>query len=414
MAKNKEHGVEGISRAVKSLVELLLDSGFRVECRDGVRGASGTIWKVDCVFSKDYSVFVLNGVILSSPDPPTISLIEHAYTIKNDTGSDKVIVVAPEPGDRPIKSLARKLGVVILTPTAIKRAHLRTGEEPEWKPIEAFHFLPLVSGRHVAELVDKGTVLQSFLGSLFQGRRHKVLGARVAYIPLLCLHGFVHTLDKEPETLEAEESSLCFDMVSGSLVSADEGSITIVEEWSKLGELSDDAVEVLRYLGSMGTCSLSGLEEALKKEDLELVMEVLQDYGLVDNIGGDNYRIAKPPLEGYVSPVETAKEKRARLVKGLPGCGTAFPALVGSDKLEKIVGIHGLFKEKAIIYYPLYVVVVLKERAGKRIETAMMFDALSGKRVEDFEEVIAETPAIIEVDKIINDVVEKGGIEECA
>lgn len=413
MAKSGEHGAASIARAVKSLVELLADKGFTVECKDGVRGASGTLWKVDCVFSKDYSVFVLNGIILSSPDPPTLSLIEHAFTIKNDTGSDKVIVVVPEPGDRSIKSLARKLGVAILTPSTIERAYLRAGEELEWRPLEVFHAPPLVRGSSVVGLVEKGTILHSFLGSLFQGRRYRVLGARVAYIPLLCLHGFVHTLDKEPETLEAEESSLCFDMVSGSLVSVDEESITIVEEWSKLGELSEDAIEVLRYLGSMGTCSLSGLEEALKKEDLELVIEVLQDYGLVDNVGGDNYRVAKPPLEGYVSPLEAVRGKQAKLVKGLPGCGTTFPALVGSDKLEKIVGVHGLFKERAVVYYPVYVVVVLKERAGKRIETAIMFDGLSGKRIEDFEEIIAETPAVIDVDKIINDVVERGGVEEC-
>ena len=412
---NDKRGDTGtaVANAVKSLVELLSEKGFTIECKDGIRGASGTIWKVDCVFSKDYSVFKLNGVIISSYDPPTISLIEHAYTIKNDTGSDKIVVVAPDPGDRPIKSLAKKLGVVILTPSLISKARLRAVEESEWGPLETFHLLPLVKGSDVVEAAERGAPLYSILGSIFQSKKYKVLGARVAYLPLLCVHGFVHTLDKEPESLEAEESSLCFDMVSGSLVSMEEDAITIVEEWSKLGELSDDAIEVLTHIGSMGTCSLSSLEESLRKEDLELIVEVLQDYGLLDNVGGDNYRVAKPPLEDYIPPTQAAKEKGVEPVKGFPKCGTSFPALVGSDRIERIVGVHGLFREKAIVYYPIYVVVILKEKAGKRIETAMMFDGLSGKRTEDLEEVIAETPAIIEVDKIINDVVENGGIEEC-
>jgi hypothetical protein len=403
---------EGVADAVKVLVELLRRKGFIVECKDGVRGASGTIWRVDCVFSKNYSVFTLNGIILSSHAPPTISLVEHAYTIKNDTGSDKMVVVVPEPGDKPIKSLAKKLGVVILTPHQIRETRV-VEEERELGPLETFHLNPVVKGVEVVEQAEKGAGLHSLLGSIFQGRRHKVLGARVAYIPLLCLHGFVHTLDKEPESLEAEESSLCFDMVSGSLVSMDEGSITIVEEWSKLGELSEDAIEVLNRVGSMGTCSLSSLEEALKNEDLELIIELLQDYSLLDNVGGDNYRVAKPPLDNYVSPVEAVRGKGLELLKGAPSCGSSFPALVGSEKIERIVEIHGFFRDKAIIYYPVYVVVTLKEKTGKRIETAMMFDGVSGRRIEDFEEVIAETPAIIEVDKIINDVVERGGVEEC-
>ena len=111
--------------------------------------------------------------------------------------------------------------------------------------------------------------------------------------------------------------------------------------------------------------------------------------------------LAKPPLSGYRDPLS---ESENLLEKGRPSCGRILRSHIGLGKMERIIRAYGRIKSEAILYYPLHVLVYARRKGDKSVEVAVLIDGITGERVAELEEMLASSPAVTEMDEIIDEV----------
>ena len=379
---------------------------FSVKCgKRKIKGASGVEWDVDCEFNKNYNIFNVNGlVILYKYKKIDLSSLEHAYTVKMDTGVDKVLVVISDGMiSEDILRIARKLGIEIISGRTIiglrKESKLKELYEEKTYFIE-----PKYDAKEIEVIVKEEGYLSSGIISRFSSKKHELVGIKLAYIPMYCFTTIIHSIDEEPEIIEAEDVILCFEALSGSLISIEDNELSVVDEWRQVGEIEDDVIDVLKLISELGSVSRTQLEEHFKDPNIDLALDVLMEYGLVEPMGADLYKVEAPPIGDYRSPMEAL---RSQLKRGLPPCGILFDAMINISKLEGILEAYGLVKDYTILYYPIYLAIIRKEKTGRRIDTVIMIDGISGARLKDIEELILDSAAIKQIDKVISDVESK-------
>ncbi|MEB3860707.1 MAG: hypothetical protein GSR84_00625 [Desulfurococcales archaeon] len=385
---------------LKRVTSILESHGFKVECNGKTRGASGSYWDVPCIGSLSIGpVTIRIGVAAASTVDS--DAVEYYLSAKNDLALDKVIVVTRERPPEELVRLASRLGISVVPGTEI-REPLGPRERGE-----TFYIHPQVTVEEVLERIRTGRIrgLKPVIPIL--GRRKNILGARLLLYPLLCYRGTIHAHLGGEGAIATREVDLCFEAGSGSLVTVEEHGLSIVWEWGQLGEIEDTAVDVLAVIGEIGTVSLTQLKEHFSDMDVEIALSVLEEYGLVDRLGGDMYTIAKPPIQGYKSPMT---ELRGLLAKEPPQarCARRLEPMVDPLKLRRIVESIGTVEEEAVLYYPVYMVVVEDERSD--IKQTILVDGVKGTRLDDLEEVVSDSKMVKAIEKVMDEI-EMGG--EC-
>ncbi len=386
---------------LKRVTSILESHGFNVECNGKMRGASGSYWDVPCIGSLNIGpVTIRIGVAAASTVDS--DAVEYYLSAKNDLALDKVIVVTRERPPGELVRLASRLGISVVPGPEI-REPLGPSERGE-----TLYIHPQVTVEEVLERIRTGRIrgLKPVIPIL--GRRKNILGARLLLYPLLCYRGTIHAHLGGEGAIATREVDLCFEAGSGSLVTVEEHGLSIVWEWGQLGEIEDTAVDVLAVIGEIGTVSLTQLKEHFSDIDVEIALSVLEEYGLVDRLGGDMYTIAKPPIQGYKSPMT---ELRGLLAKEPPQarCVRRLEPMVDPLKLRRIVESIGTVEEEAVLYYPVYMVVVEDERSD--IKQTILVDGVKGTRLDDLEEVVSDSKMVKPIEKIVEEVEKR---RECA
>ena len=393
------------------VVAYLKSNGFDVDCRGEIKGSSGVMWRADCVFSRNFGIFKVTGIIVRNKgkESSVMGTLEHAYTIKTDTGVDKVVIIYDKQTvSREVKELAYKLGMVIVDLNDYERLRRSIERGTAYMGIDEFYVEPRISAREVAEHEANNKGIMGVIGQ----RKAKILGVILAYMPLYCAKASIHsTSDKE---ISYAEYSLCFEGSTGSLVSLDrDGGIYVVMEWQQLGELDPQALEVLKFISEIGTISIAQLKEHFYGSiDVESALEVLVEYGLIEETGG-LYTLKEPPVEVYLSPLEEF-EAKGTIKRGRPRCGRILSQTVDFGVLRDIVESYGTIEREGVLYYPLYLVVVEKEKGRQKVSKVRIIDGLTGERLRDLEELIVDSRMADEINEIVIEVEKNPGIiDEC-
>ncbi|WP_062662631.1 hypothetical protein [Aeropyrum camini] len=81
--------------------------------------------------------------------------------------------------------------------------------------------------------------------------------------------------------------------------------------------------------------------------------------------------------------------------------------------IVKILSAFGGVKGYRIVYYPLLLLVYRREVKGRTIEITILIDGLVKKRLAEVEELLGESPAVADIDRIIEYILKKRDIEVC-
>ncbi len=381
-------------KAMSLLVELLKSKGYRVSCEGKHLRVNGAELSVDCIARQEIGpVRVSIGII--TIDSPTADTIEQALVAKNMIPLDKVIIVS-DTVQRDLAEIAERLGIVLVTPSLLNLAMA-----DKLRQVVEAYIEPGI-GVEEMKLMMREAKIPGIKPIPLLGRRKRPLGLRLLYYPILCYHVTVHALNGG-EAIATRDTILCLEAGSGSLVEWDDG-LSIVWEWGQLGELDDDAVEVLLAISRIGTVSLTQLREQFRDLDAELAVSVLEEYGLIERVGGDMYSIAPPPLEGYKPIIDAVKDRIRE--KPLDGpCTRVLKPVVDPLKIRKIVEAIGRIEDEKILYYPVYMIVLSEEKSYTYL--TLLVDGVTGSRLEDLEEVVRDSIMMKEIDAIIEEVERK-------
>jgi hypothetical protein len=241
-------------------------------------------------------------------------------------------------------------------------------------------------------------------------RKGDFIGARLAYLPLYCFIVHLHSVDYTPLFLESETATLCFESATGSLVTFDDG-LRLATFWQRVGELGDDAVSVLRRIADLGEASIAELREEFKdRVDVSSVIDVLLERGLIEPRSPETYSPAPLPTQRIKDPYTKLK---GIVREGEPRCGFKMKPHVRKSRIASVLEVYGHIKDNLVLHYPLVFVVYTRRAGDRRIEMAIAVDGVTGDRLGEIEELIAESPAVSEVDSLVDDVSSTGGIKLC-
>ncbi|WP_148706452.1 hypothetical protein [Aeropyrum camini] len=330
------------------------------------------------------------------------SCIGRAYAAWKDGVIDKAVVII---SDQSVPaSLAGKFGFIDFVFRDEIEAMV-SASTVEAERVETLYYRPNVSVEDVAKLAEKhrGRII----------KKGEFVGASTAFIPLYCFDVDFHTVDFVEEALEHATAVLCFDGITGSTIHYDEG-LRILGEWKGLGLLSNEAVAVLKRIAELGEASIAELKEEFGGNvDIESIIEVLVEKRLVEPVGMDIFTLAEPPLEA--AQLERILESKFAGFKavGRPGCGFTLTPRVSMHNIVKILSAFGGVKGYRIVYYPLLLLVYRREVKGRTIEITILIDGLVKKRLAEVEELLGESPAVADIDRIIEYILKKRDIEVC-
>ncbi len=383
---------------LKRVTSILETRGFNVECNGKIRGASGSYWDIQCIGSLSIGPAIIR-IGVAAASTVDSNAVEYYLSAKNDLALDKVIVVSKTRPPEELVRLALRLGISLVHGAEVE-AEPRAGERGR-----TLYIHPQITMEEVLERIRTGRIKGIKPVIPILGRRKSILGSRLLLYPLLCLKGTIHAHLSGEGAIATREVDLCFEAGSGSLVSMEEHGLSIVWEWGQLGEIEDTAVDVLVVIGEIGTVSLTQLKEHFSDMDVELALSVLEEYGLIDRLGGDMYTIARPPIHGYKSPMvelrELVEEKHPE-----SGCARTLDSMVDPIKLRRIVESIGTVEEEATLYYPVYMVVVEDERSS--IKHTILVDGVRGARLDDLEEVVSDSKMVKAIERIIEEIERNG------
>jgi len=397
--------VEGL----RPIVSALRDAGFRVDCEPRIKQATTRV-EGPCRFEGRFGPFKIRGVLLYAAEPDDAilrELIQYKLEYKAQVAVLASAVHVP-PG---LRAVADALGIVIV--------------EPEKAVADAARRLEEVTDYTVKARIDRGQAeaifrekiaasLKGLLGGVFSGVRVTFEGLVLAYYKFRCYDTMLHAIDKSDEALESEETRLCFETATGTLVGYEDGRLVVYDELTRLGELDDDAIAVLEQLSKIGTMSLNEIGELIGGIDrARIVVDILLEFGLVEVEVGDQVSIAPLELSDY-RDLLTWLEGEGLLVKGRPpSCAETLGPGFDEKKLDRIVSALGLVRRVYNVYYPIYIGVFRKRKNEKAIDVSILLDGVTGKRMEDFEELIADSYVVFKLDEIVNNVLSGKAEKEC-
>jgi hypothetical protein len=331
-----------------------------------------------------------------------------ALALKNEHSLDKIIVVASKGLTHEAESQSLNLDwleIVSLeeferTVSSIKPVVRR---QEAISGIAEFHIKPRINSeeglmrlaeRHRGRIIRKGDII----------------GSRIAFLPLYCTLVHVHTIDYTTDYLESEHVRMCFETITGSLVTYEDG-IRPATFWQRIGELGEELVKLVHRIADLGEASMSELKEEFRFSiDLEAAIDVLIEKGLIEPRAPDTYSLASLPTSRIRDVFERLEP---HLVEGKPGCGMVLRQYSKPEKIKSIVEPYGSIKEERLVYYPLHIIIYTKRAGNRKIDIAITVDALTGSRLGELEELLAESPAVVDIDYIVDRVAEEGGLEVC-
>jgi len=397
--------VEGL----RPIVSALRDAGFSVDCEPRIRQATVKV-EGPCRFEGKFGPFRIRGVLIYASEPDD-SILRELIRYKLEYKAQVAVLASAVPVPSGLKAVADALGIVIV--------------EPDRPLAEAERRLQEIVDYTVKARIDRGEAekifrekvaasLRGLLGGVFSGVRVTFEGLVLAYYKLRCYDTMLHAIDKSDEALESEETRLCFETATGSLVGFEDGQLVVYDELTRLGELDDDAISVLEQLSKIGTMSLNEIGEHIGGIDrAKIVVEILLEFGLVEVEVGDQVSIAPLELSDYKDPL-TWLESEGLLLRGRPpSCAEILGPGFDEKKLDRIVGALGLIKRVYNVYYPIYIGVFRKKKNEKAIDVSILLDGVTGKRMEDFEELIADSYVVFKLDEIVNNILSGKVGEEC-
>jgi len=370
---------------IESIKHILGDAGFETEQNVSITGKSGINWVID-VYGKSYcKIFDLTiAVVVLVDEPLGPEKVSYYAYMKNDTDLDKVILVTNMKTDFDAKKIAENAGINIVEVSKLAMVTQKARGVLMKPHLKRVHVSPRLSHE---KIMDKLKCEKTLLG----GCKRKLVDAVLVYLPM---YSYTITLElphKASHEIEFEEHTVTFESIKGSMVHVDEhGTLEIDRNYSNLGELSFEVLEVIRYIVEHGPLTKEELFELVSVDEkkLERILLILLDKMLVD-IYGDTYTIRQFTVPArYKSVTDFYKDN---LEPGVPTEGEVASPKVSLDKLEYFLSIFGEVTDRTILYYPLYVAIY--ERPGTIIRVKV-FDGNTGERLEEFEEILEHTDVL--------------------
>ena len=394
---------------LRPIVSALRDTGFRVECEPRIKQAGPRV-EGPCRFEGRFGPFTLRGVVIYATEPDD-GILRELIQVKVAYKAQVAVLVSSSRVPPGLRAAADALGIVIVEPEVPVEA--RRGEE--YEPVDYTVKAVVDVGR--AEELFRGKItasLRGLLGGMFSGTKVSFTGSILAYYTFRCYDVVLHAIDKSDEALESEETRLCFETATGTLVGVEDRELVVYEELSRLGELDEDAVSLLEQLSKIGTMSLNEVGEFVGgMERAKIVVNILVEFGLVEVDVGDQVSIAPIDVGNYRDLLGWLEKENLLLRGRPPACAERLGPGFEVEKLDRVVGALGLVKRVYNVYYPVYIGVFRKAKNGKYIDVTVLLDGVTGERLEEFEELIADSNVVFQLDKIVDRIVTGRAEEEC-
>ena len=379
MASN---GVAFKKELTDTLCNLLKRIGFEVERDAPVEGKSGITYNFDLIARFFCKIFTINvGVLVKTGETLTIDDIIKIHGIQEDTGLDKIVVVTDKSVSPQVKSLSSYYSIGLVDVEKLSNVGAAFNIT-QMKVLRYYYVKPKISINEAAKKAkcDKG---------LFGSCKGKHVATILGYMPIYEYKVSLESPHKGETQIEFRETELDFESIRGSMVSIDdEGTIRIENLLVNIGDIPFEVVEVARYIAEHGPLTKEELSEIVSIDDrkLERIILVLMDKMIID-VYGDTYAI---------KPLSVPKKYRSisqayNLERGTPHEGEMLHPYVSPEKLEYLLEAFGTVHGIKLVYYPVYINIYEKSEGIYRVK---LVDGNTGKRLDDFEELLEHTDDI--------------------
>ncbi len=365
---------ENTEEVLNSIKEALYkqEPRVRVECENRLKEAGGYTIAVPCIITVESQVFSVRiGIAFAKSKDDLVKL----YASKRMLGLDKLIVVVNFSVDEVSRTALKLEGIDVLTLDEV--LNMLGLVKYEVKRVGVYYVKPQVNEDGLRKIINR------YQGRIF--KKGEYGGHRLLYIPIYDLNVAVYKINYTDLPLESLNAILSFEGISGSLVDVDsKGTVYIKGEWIRLGDLTLDELEVVKFVAKEGMASLSEIQAHFEWENVGAIIDVLIEKGLLMEIG-DHYQVKPPNLKGYRSVSTSLK---SLIIEGKPEPASLMEPEVSPGMLAKIVSLIGEVKEIKIIYYPVYIIMYIKNVGGTKVRSYVLISGVSGERMDDFEEFI--------------------------
>ncbi len=258
--------------------------------------------------------------------------------------------------------------------------------------------------------------MQGMLGSMLSHKKIEFQGLALAYFPLKCYQLLLHSHVDNAGEIVAEEAELCFELATGSLMRLEDDTLYIDPRVGQLGELEEEVVNILALIGERGEISIDEISEIVGSiEKAEVIVQILIDYGLLEHIGLDKFKI-RFIEEKREHKLYSFFRDKGLLIEGRPSrCSLVLDPEIDLDKLDKIISVFGRIIKTIMLYLPIYIGVFKKGKNDQTREIVAIIDGLWGERLEDLEEIIASSRMLYRIYEIMNTIMKKESVsfEKC-
>ncbi len=365
-----------------TICNLLRNIGFDVERDAPKEGKSGMTYNFDIIgksFCKIFNIEV--GVLIKVGHTLTVSDIINFHGIREDTRVDKMIVVTDKSVSPQVKGLAEYFNIGLLDIERLSSVGAAFSIS-EMKVLKHYYVEPKLTIEEVRKRAkcDKG---------LFGSCKGKHIATVLGHLPLYEYKVSLESPPKGESQIEFREIALDFESIRGSMVSIDEnGTLRLENLLVNIGDIPFEVVEVARYIAEHGPLTKEELSEivSIDERKLERIVLVLMDKMVID-VYGDTYAI---------KPLSLSKNYRSvsqvySVEKGIPSEGETLHPYVSPEKLEYLLEAFGTVHNVKVVYYPVYINIYEKSEGIYRVK---MVDGNTGKRLDDFEELLEHTDDI--------------------
>lgn len=382
LVKMASNGVAFKKELTDTLCNLLKRIGFEVERDAPVEGKSGITYNFDLIARFFCKIFTINiGVLVKTGETLTVDDIIKIHGIHEDTGLDKIVVVTDKSVSPQVKSLSSYYSIGLVDVEKLSNVGAAFNIT-QMKVLRYYYVKPKISIDEAAKRAkcDKG---------LFGSCKGKHVATILGYLPIYEYKVSLESPHKGETQIEFRETELDFESIRGSMVSIDEeGTIRIENLLVNIGDIPFEVVEVARYIAEHGPLTKEELSEIVSIDDrkLERIILVLMDKMIID-VYGDTYAI---------KPLSVPKKYRSvshaySLERGTPHEGEILHPYVSPEKLEYLLEAFGTVHGIKLVYYPVYINIYEKSEGIYRVK---LVDGNTGKRLDDFEELLEHTDDI--------------------
>jgi hypothetical protein len=365
-----------------TVCNLLRNIGFDVERDAPKQGKSGITYNFDIIgksFCKIFDVEV--GVLIKVGHTLTVNDIIIFHGISEDTGIDKIVVITDKAVSPQVKSLADyfNIGLVDIEKLSSVGAAFNISQ---MKVLKHYHVKPKLT-------IDEARKKAKCDKGLFGSCKGKHVATILGYLPLYEYKVSLESPPKGESQIEFRETALDFESIRGSMVSVDEsGTLRLENLLVNIGDIPFEVVEVARYIAEHGPLTKEELSEivSIDERKLERIILVLMDKMIID-VYGDTYTIKPLSLSKNYRNVSQVYP----LENGVPSEGETLHPYVSPEKLEYLLEAFGTVHNIKVIYYPVYINIYAKSDVIYRVK---MVDGNTGRRLDDFEELLEHTDDI--------------------